>query len=108
MSGRLSSRSRKVRRVLRWHHDRCLFVNAATGKFSPDPRITATIAAIEGELSEDSMVRRKPTKGQNQQGSFIACTFWLADCQHMQGRHTDARRTVERVLAVRNDVGLLS
>jgi GH15 family glucan-1,4-alpha-glucosidase len=73
-----------------------------------DPRITATIAAIERELSEDGMVRRKPTKGQNQQGSFIACTFWLADCQHLQGRHTDARRTVERVLAVRNDVGLLS
>lgn len=73
-----------------------------------DPRITATITAIERDLTEDGMVRRKPTNGENSQGSFIACTFWLADCQHMQGRHADARRTVERVLAVRNDVGLLS
>ena len=79
-------------------------------KFLPieDPRITATIAAIERELTEDGLVRRKKPEGGNPEGTFIACTLWLADCQSMQGRDADARRTFERVLAIRNDVGLLS
>jgi GH15 family glucan-1,4-alpha-glucosidase len=41
-------------------------------------------------------------------GAFIACTCWLADCLQMQGRTEEARGYFERVLALRNDVGLLS
>jgi GH15 family glucan-1,4-alpha-glucosidase len=73
-----------------------------------DARIAATIAAIERELVEDGLVRRKVAHGGETQGAFIACTLWLADCQNMQGRHAQARKTFEHVLAVRNDLGLLS
>jgi GH15 family glucan-1,4-alpha-glucosidase len=73
-----------------------------------DPRIIATVAAIERELVEDGLVRRKKSQGNEPQGAFIACTLWLADCQNLQGRCADARKTLERVLAVRNDLGLLS
>jgi GH15 family glucan-1,4-alpha-glucosidase len=89
--------------------DACLLLLPLV-KFLPidDPRITATIAAVERELVEDGLVRRKKPQGSDPEGTFIACTFWLADCQSMQGRDADARRTLERVLAIRNDVGLLS
>ena len=39
------------------------------------------------------------------EGVFLLCTFWLADCLALLGRHEDARRTFERLLAIRNDVG---
>ena len=73
-----------------------------------DPRIAATVAAIERDLMQDGLVRRTRAEGPNPEGAFLACSFWLADCQSMQGRAADARRTFERVLAVRNDLGLLS
>ena len=73
-----------------------------------DPRISATITAIERELVQDGLVRRKRPQESEEQGAFIACTLWLADCQNLQGRRVEARKTLERVLAVQNDVGLLS
>ena len=42
------------------------------------------------------------------EGAFLACSFWLAQALFMQGRHDDARALFERLLALRNDVGLLS
>ncbi|HET9148016.1 MAG TPA: glycoside hydrolase family 15 protein, partial [Acetobacteraceae bacterium] len=73
-----------------------------------DPRIAATIKAVEEELMEGGLVRRKKPKSENPQGAFIVCTLWLADCQSMQGRDAEARKTLERVLEIRNDLGLLS
>ncbi len=73
-----------------------------------DARITGTIAAIEGELVEGGLVRRWSRADGPDEGAFIACTCWLADCLAMQGRMTEARSYFERVRALRNDVGLLS
>jgi GH15 family glucan-1,4-alpha-glucosidase len=73
-----------------------------------DTRIAGTIAAIERELVEDRLVRRWSRGDGPDEGAFIACTCWLADCLEMQGRTTEARAYFERVLALRNDVGLLS
>ena len=73
-----------------------------------EPRMAGTIAAIERELMEDGLVRRKRGEGPEPEGAFLACSCWLADCRRLQGRDKDARDTFERVLSVRNDVGLLS
>jgi GH15 family glucan-1,4-alpha-glucosidase len=73
-----------------------------------EPRMSATIDAIERELSQDGLVWRMPHGGDTDEGAFIACTCWLADCRALQGRQDEARRLLERVLSLRNDVGLLS
>ena len=73
-----------------------------------DERIAGTIAAIERDLVEDGLVRRWTARGANPEGAFLACTCWLADCQALQGRPEAARKTFERLLSVRNDLGLLA
>jgi GH15 family glucan-1,4-alpha-glucosidase len=74
-----------------------------------DPRMAGTIAAIEAELTEGGLVRRyKASRFGREEGVFIACSCWLADCLVLQGRHDDARRLISRIIALANDVGLLS
>lgn len=73
-----------------------------------EPRMAATIALIEQRLTVDGLVLRNLSEFQIPQGAFLACSFWLAECQIRQGRHEDARRTIERVLALRSPLGLLS
>jgi GH15 family glucan-1,4-alpha-glucosidase len=81
-----------------------------------DPRVRGTVAAIERELCQDGFVLRYPTGPEGQavdglpgrEGAFLACTFWLADNYALVGRVPDARRLFERLLALRNDVGLLA
>jgi GH15 family glucan-1,4-alpha-glucosidase len=73
-----------------------------------DERIARTIAAIEVELMEDGFVHRLKPHDAVAEGAFLACSCWLADCQQLQGRRDAARQTFERVLSVRNELGLLS
>jgi GH15 family glucan-1,4-alpha-glucosidase len=74
-----------------------------------DRRMVATIETIRRELTEGGLVRRtKPKSGEPEEGAFLACSCWMADCLALQGRHEEAREQFERVLAVCNDVGLLS
>ena len=74
-----------------------------------DPRIGNTIAAIERNLMEGGLVRRKPPQPHGQdEGAFVACSCWLADCYKMQGRDDEAAAMLERVISISNDVGLLS
>ncbi|HLN16558.1 MAG TPA: glycoside hydrolase family 15 protein [Acidimicrobiales bacterium] len=80
-----------------------------------DERVVSTIEAIERELMDGGFVLRYRTADDGavdgltgREGAFLACSFWLVDCLHMIGRRADARRTFERLLALRNDLGLLS
>ncbi|MEA2506003.1 MAG: hypothetical protein QOH48_621 [Actinomycetota bacterium] len=79
-----------------------------------DERVKGTIEAIEKELSVDGFVMRysedyEDVDGLPQgEGAFLACSFWLVDCLTLLGRKEDAVRMFERLLAIRNDVGLLS
>jgi GH15 family glucan-1,4-alpha-glucosidase len=78
-----------------------------------DPRVKATLEAIETELMDEGFVRRylpDPTlDGQpGDEGAFLLCSFWLADNYALLGRERDARELFERLLALRNDVGLLA
>ena len=74
-----------------------------------DPRMAATIARIERDLSEGGLIRRSKAKADGpNEGTFLACSCWMADCLNMQGRHREASAQLERVLAVANDLGLLA
>jgi GH15 family glucan-1,4-alpha-glucosidase len=78
-----------------------------------DPRVRATIDAIERELMRDGFVLRYDTRASDDglppgEGAFLACSFWLADAQALGGRRRDARRLFERLLSIRNDLGLLA
>ncbi|AUA14671.1 glycoside hydrolase family 15 protein [Streptomyces sp. SID8382] len=78
-----------------------------------DPRVIGTIDAVRRELSEDGLIRRYTADGDvdglpGAEGAFLACSFWLADALQLVGRHKDATALFERLLALRNDVGLLA
>jgi len=73
-----------------------------------DDRISHTIDAIERELAVDGLIHRRHPLHQLQQGAFLACNCWLAECRMMQGRREAARKVFERVLAVANGLGLLA
>jgi GH15 family glucan-1,4-alpha-glucosidase len=78
-----------------------------------DPRMLATVRAIERELTRDEFVQRYPTDPQVDglppgEGAFLACTFWLVDNLALLGERDKAIRKFEWLLALRNDVGLLS
>jgi GH15 family glucan-1,4-alpha-glucosidase len=77
------------------------------------PRTKGTVEAIERHLMRNGFVMRYPTKEDVDglppgEGAFLACTFWLADNFALLGRRQDALTTFERLLKLRNDVGLLS
>lgn len=76
-----------------------------------DPRMTATVRAIEDHLGAGNglLYRYRAPDGLDEpEGAFIACSFWLVDCLAAQGRIDDAHRRFEQVIACANDVGLLS
>ncbi|HEY4376832.1 MAG TPA: glycoside hydrolase family 15 protein, partial [Acidimicrobiales bacterium] len=78
-----------------------------------DPRVVATVKGIQDELTDQGFVRRyDPSEADDglagSEGTFLMCTFWMADVLAMQGRTHEAREIFERLLALRNDVGLLA
>ncbi len=78
-----------------------------------DPRVRGTVAAIERELLRDGFVHRYTASSDvdglpEGEGVFLPCSFWLADNLALLGRTDEARALYERLLALRNDVGLLS
>jgi GH15 family glucan-1,4-alpha-glucosidase len=78
-----------------------------------DPRVKGTVDAIERELVTDGFVLRYRTNEDVDglppgEAAFLPCSFWLVDNLAMLGRHEDALALFERLLALRNDVGLLS
>jgi GH15 family glucan-1,4-alpha-glucosidase len=96
------------------HPDASLLMMAHVGFLPPgDPRIQGTVAAIERHLMRDGLVARYPTETAIDglppgEGAFLPCTFWLADTYALMGRRADAQRLFEQLLALCNDVGLLS
>ena len=78
-----------------------------------DPRVHGTVAAIERELVRDGLVCRYPSEPGADglppgEGTFLACSFWLANTLALIGRRDEAVELFERLLALRNDLGLLS
>ncbi|MBA3457176.1 MAG: glycoside hydrolase family 15 protein, partial [Deltaproteobacteria bacterium] len=78
-----------------------------------DPRMVGTVRAIERELLHEGLVMRYRTEQTDDglppgEGAFLACSFWLADNYALMGREAEARALFERLLSLRNDVGLLA
>jgi GH15 family glucan-1,4-alpha-glucosidase len=80
-----------------------------------DERVISTVEAIEDNLIDHGFVLRYRTDDDGsvdgltgREGAFLACSFWLVDCLHMIGREDDAVELFERLLALRNELGLLS
>jgi GH15 family glucan-1,4-alpha-glucosidase len=78
-----------------------------------DPRVQGTIAAIERNLMQDGFVLRYRTEQAKDglpgsEGAFLACSFWLVDAYALSGRRREAEALFERLLSLRNDLGLLS
>ncbi|GAB2744299.1 glycoside hydrolase family 15 protein [Kitasatospora kifunensis] len=103
--------------------DASLLLIPQVGFLPPDDkRVIGTIEAIQRELStEDGFVLRYPTHDASggdlvenvdglsgHEGAFLACSFWLADDLAMIGRVAEARELFDKLLALRNDLGLLA
>jgi GH15 family glucan-1,4-alpha-glucosidase len=96
------------------HLDASALLIPAVGFLPPDDaRVQSTVEAIERRLVRNGFVLRYDTAATEDglppgEGAFLACSFWLADAYILLGREEDARRLFERLLALRNDLGLLS
>lgn len=78
-----------------------------------DPRMTGTVKLIQERLTQDGFIQRYANAGEVDglppgEGAFLLCTFWLVDNLALQGRYKEAEEIYERLVALRNDVGLLS
>ena len=78
-----------------------------------DKRVAGTVAAIERRLLHNGFILRYDTGTSEDglpagEGAFLACSFWLADAYVMLGRRQDAAKLLDRLMSLRNDVGLLS
>jgi GH15 family glucan-1,4-alpha-glucosidase len=96
------------------HVDAALLLIPQVGFLPPeDARVQGTVAAIERELMAGGLVLRYRTDDSVDglppgEGTFLACSFWLADIYEMLGRHEEAERLFEHLLSLRNDLGLLA
>lgn len=94
--------------------DASLLLVPLTGFLPPDdPRVIGTVEAIRRELVEDGLVLRyrlesAPDGLAGTEGTFLVCSFWLADALTMMGRWDEASELFERLLSLRNDLGLLA
>jgi GH15 family glucan-1,4-alpha-glucosidase len=76
-----------------------------------DERMVRTVDAIRGDLEEDGLLKRYASDSDNlkgTEGTFISCSFWLAECLALQGRLKEAHAVLQRASATGNDLGLFS
>ncbi|KFG01497.1 glucoamylase [Streptomyces scabiei] len=100
--------------------DAALLLIPLMGFLPPDdPRVIGTVDAIREELSHEGLVRRYGADHLTAatgavdglpggEGTFLVCSFWLADALHLTGRTAEARELFERLVGLVNDVGLLA
>jgi GH15 family glucan-1,4-alpha-glucosidase len=95
--------------------DASLLMLPLVGFLPPDDeRVVSTVEAIQRELMEDGLILRYRNEKNKvdglpgSEGVFLPCSFWLVDCLQLLGREDEAREMFERLLALRNDLGLLS
>ena len=94
--------------------DASLLLIPSVGFLPPDdPRVVATVEAVQRELVEDGLVMRyrpeeTPDGLRGSEGTFLVCSFWLVDALTMIGRLDEAEELFDHLLSLRNDLGLLA
>lgn len=95
--------------------DASLLLIPRVGFLPPDdPRVIGTVDAVRDELGHSGFLRRYSVEENDVdglpggEGTFLACSFWLAEALHLTGRAREARELFERLVALANDVGLLA
>ncbi|MGW1893107.1 glycoside hydrolase family 15 protein [Streptomyces sp. NPDC002004] len=94
--------------------DAALLLIPRMGFLPPDdPRVIGTIDAVRAELSNDGFMRRYSAERAADglpggEGTFLVCSFWLADALHLTGRTKEAQELFEQLVGLCNDVGLLA
>ncbi|WP_329574610.1 glycoside hydrolase family 15 protein [Streptomyces sp. NBC_01361] len=95
--------------------DASLLLIPRVGFLPPDdPRVVGTVKAVRDELSHDGFVRRYSAEASGldglpgREGTFLVCSFWLADALHLTGRTQEARELFDKLCGVGNDLGLLA
>ncbi|HEV2593371.1 MAG TPA: glycoside hydrolase family 15 protein [Gaiellaceae bacterium] len=81
-----------------------------------DPRVIGTVEAVQRELTRDGFVERYVTHDSEhevdglhgREGVFLPCSFWLVDALVLMGRNAEAQELFDRLLDLRNDLGLIS
>ncbi|WP_206501724.1 glycoside hydrolase family 15 protein [Streptomyces chrestomyceticus] len=79
-----------------------------------DPRVVGTVDAVRAELAHGGLIRRYSTDATTvdglpgDEGTFLVCSFWLAEALHLTGREEEAKELFDRLLRLPNDVGLLA
>ncbi|KWT61217.1 glucoamylase [Streptomyces albus subsp. albus] len=79
-----------------------------------DPRVIGTVDAVREELTHEGLIRRYSTDGRavdglpGSEGTFLVCSFWLAEALHLTGRREEAQKLFDRLLRLPNDLGLLA
>lgn len=96
------------------HMDASLLIIPLVGFLPPDdPRIAGTVEAVQKSLTKDGLILRYHSGPKIDgfpagEGAFLACSFWMVSCLRLLGRTGEAREMFDRILALRNDVGLLA
>jgi GH15 family glucan-1,4-alpha-glucosidase len=105
-----------------WSDERSSYLRAADGEDldasillaarvgyleADDPRLVGTVDTIRAELGDGPLLYRF-SGAQEQEGAFLACSFWLVDALARGGRRDEAAELMEQLLALSNDVGLFS
>jgi GH15 family glucan-1,4-alpha-glucosidase len=94
--------------------DASLLLLPQVGFLPPDdPRVRGTLAAVQRELTHEGLLLRYRSEEavdglRSGEGTFLPCSFWLVDALALDGRHDEATELFERLLGVRNDIGLLA
>jgi GH15 family glucan-1,4-alpha-glucosidase len=87
--------------------DASILLHAGSG-YDRGPRMSSTIDALRRDLGRGPLLYRFSGARDEQEGTFVACSFWAVSALHHVGRDAEARTLMAELVELTNDVGVLS